>query len=163
MLGDTPRHTQTYPDIIGYAMIIACRRARREGWSARAGEPVAGSRAVGPVAGSRIACDMARRSLTSRHIPVHLGDLTSLPCSRSGEPKARRLPCPGPTWRCSRRRHRRYTNIYSFTWPWRFIVARSAARLSAIVGPLSPRHTVPNRPGSRKDRASPRINGDNRT
>ncbi len=65
----------------------------------------------------------------------HSDDRTSLRCRRSGEPKARRLPCPGPTWRCSRRRHRRFTNMYSFPWPWRFIVARSAARLSAIVGP----------------------------
>ena len=68
----------------------------------------------------------------------------SVPWSRSGIPKARHLPCPGPTAACSRRRHRRFTNIYSFVWPWRFIVARSAARLRRTVGPLSPRHTVRN-------------------
>jgi len=52
----------------------------------------------------RIACRRVRRPLTCRHVPARVGDLMSLPRSRSGEPKARRLPCPGPTWRCSRRR-----------------------------------------------------------
>ena len=95
-------------------MVVACGTARR-----------------------RIACRRARRSITSRHIPAHLGDLTSLRWSRSGTPHTRRLPCPGPTAACSRRRYRRFTNMYSFTWPWRSIVARSAARLRRIVGPLS--------------------------
>ena len=45
----------------------------------------------------RIACGIARRSITGRHVPARVGDLMSLPRSRSGEPKARRLPCPGPT------------------------------------------------------------------
>ena len=70
---------------------------------------------------------------------------------------------PRPNSACSRRRQPLCANIYSFTRPWRFMNARPAARLRRIVGPLSSRHTVPNRPGSRRDRASPRIIGDNRT
>ena len=97
------------------------------GWSSRAVWPVAGSRAVWPVAGSR--------PVTSRSVSA---TLRSLPCSRWGIPTSRRLPCPGPTWRCSRRRHQRFANIYSFIWRYRFIMARSAARLSAIVGPQIP-------------------------
>jgi len=53
---------------------------------------------------------------------------------------ARHLPCPGPTYACSRRRQPRFTNIFSFTLPWRCITARSAARLRRGVGPLS-RHS----------------------
>ena len=90
----------------------------------RAVSPVAGSRAGGPVARSRLGVSLLV-SATSM----------SLPCSRSGEPNTRHQPCPGPTWRGSRRRHRRFTNMYSFIWPWRFIVPRSAARLRWIVRP----------------------------
>ena len=153
-------------------MVVACRRARRRawrrGWSSRAvvsvaghgvpygpvraGWPVAGSCAVGPVVGLCIVTSLSD-SATS----------VSLPCPRSGIPKARRLPCPGPTYACSRRRQPLCANIYSFTVSWRFITARSAARLRRGVGPLAARHTVPNRTGSRRDRASPRIIGDNRT
>ena len=130
-------------------MVVACRRARRRawrrGWSSRAvvsvaghgvpygpvraGWPVAGSRAVGPVAISRIVTSLSD-SATSM----------SLPCPRSGIPKARRLPCPGPTVACSRRRQPLCANIYSFTRPWRFMNARSAARLRRIVGPPTTRH-----------------------
>ena len=49
---------------------------------------------------------------------------------------------PRPNSACHRRRHRRFTNVYSFTWPWRFIMARSAARLRRIVGPLASRKAV---------------------
>ena len=100
-------------------MVVACRMAR-----------------------CRIACRMVRRPITCCHVPARVGDLMSLPHSPLGDPNARRLPCPGPTWRCSRRRQRRLTNIYSFTWLYRFMVARSAARLSAIVGPLASRKAV---------------------
>ena len=55
----------------------------------------------------------------------------------SGILNARHLPCPGPTVACSRRRQPLCTNTYSFVWPWRFIMARSAARLRRIVGPLN--------------------------
>ena len=102
---------------------IACRMARRRIaclW------PVARSCAVWPVARSRIVTSLPMSATCM-----------SLRYSRFGEPNARRLPCLGPTWRCSRRRQRRFTNVYSFVMPWRFIMARSAARLSAIVGPLS--------------------------
>ena len=110
--------------------VIACRitsrRTRHEGRSSRAVSSVAGSRAVAPVAGSRIVT-----SLCVSATPV------SLPCSRSGEPHARRRPCERPNSACSRRRHRRYTNVYSYIMPWRFIGARSAARLRRTVGPFS--------------------------
>ena len=72
---------------------------------------------------------------------------------------ARHLPCPGPTYACSRRRQPLCANIYSYTVLWRFITARSAARLRRGVGPLSRhvscrtgepltslRHTVSNNP-----------------
>ena len=49
---------------------------------------------------------------------------------------------PRPNMACRRRRHRRYTNMYSFVSPWRFIVARSAARLRRGVGPLASRKAV---------------------
>ena len=44
---------------------------------------------------------------------------------------------PRPNSACSRRRQPWFTNVYSFTLPWRFIMARSAARLRRGVGPLS--------------------------
>ena len=113
---------------------IARRRTWRRGRSSRAVSPLAGSRAVRSVAQARLVMSLPV-SATSE----------SLPWPRSGERNARRRPCLGPTWRCSRRRHRRYTNIYSFIWPPRFIVARSAARLSAIVGPLASRKAVAGR------------------
>ena len=89
----------------------------------RAVSPVAGSRAVWPVAGSRLGVSLLV-SATSM----------SLPCSRSGEPKARRLAMSRPNSACSRRRHQRFTNIYSFTWPWRSITVQSAARLRRALG-----------------------------
>jgi len=133
---------------------MVCRRTRRRGWSSRAVSPVAGSRAirlvvcgiarrrtrrrgrssraVSPLAGSRAVRSVAQARLVMS-LPVSATS-ESLPWSRLGEPNTRRRPCPGPTAACSRRRHRRFTNIYSFTWPWRSIVARSAARLRRIVG-----------------------------
>jgi len=89
------------------------------------------------IARCRIACGIARRPIASRHIPAPIGDLMSLRSSRSGKPHARRLPCPGPTAACSRRRQPLFTNMYSFVVPWRFIMSCSAARLRRIVGPLS--------------------------
>ena len=100
----------------GLCRRIVCRRARR--W------PVAGSRAVGPVARSCVA--MVRLvSATS----------VSLPCPRSGIPKARHLPCPGPTYACSRRRQPLCCVWFHMSIPWRSIDARPAARLRRIVGP----------------------------
>ena len=79
-------HSQAYLDTRGSSRAVAL---------------VAGSRAVGRVACGmacrRIACGMARRPLPSRPIPAPLGDRMSLRCSRSGAPKVRRQPCPGPT------------------------------------------------------------------
>ena len=64
---------------------------------------------------------------------------------------------PRPNMACSRRRHRRFTNVYSFTPPWRSIRARSAARLRLDVGPLAARKAVAGQPRQRD------IIGDNRT
>ena len=126
-------------------MVIACggvrRRARRPVWSGACG-----------IAGRRIACHKARRRIACGHIPAHIGDLPSLRWLRSGAPNARHLPCPGPTYACSRRRHLRFTNIYSFTLPWRCITARSAARLRRGVGPPSTRiaHAYAHHPKQRR-------------
>jgi len=126
-------------------MVVACRMARRRAWSSRAVvsvaghgvpygpvravSPVAGSRAVGPVAISRIVTSLSD-SATS----------VSLPCPRSGIPKARHLPCPGPTHACSRRRQPLCCVWFHMSIPRRSIDARPAARLRRIVGPSSPRH-----------------------
>ena len=124
---------------------IACGHARRVPY--RPSPDTAGRMVVAcGTARRRLACGTARRRIACRHIPAPLGDLTSILCPRSGEPNARHRPCPGPTWRCSRRRHPQYTNMYSCIWPWRFIVAYSAARLSAIVGRQpQPETPMPNR------------------
>ncbi len=123
--------------------------------SSRAVWPVAGSRAVWSVAGSRAVWPVAgSRLVTSLRVSV---TSVSLPCLWSCTPKARRLPCPGPTAACSRRRQRRFTNMYSFVVPWRFIMARSAARLRRIVGPLSSHKAVAGQT------PQPDITGNNRT
>ena len=49
---------------------------------------------------------------------------------------------PRPNMACSRRRQPRFTTIFSFAVPWRFITARSAARLRRTVGPLASRKAV---------------------
>ena len=130
---------------------IARRRTRRRGWVSCALWPGAGLRAVAPVARSRL--------VISR--PVSATSV-SVPSLRSGAPNARHLPCPGPTVACRRRRQPLCANVYSFVVPWRFMMARSAARLRRGVGPLSHhgscrtnepmtplRHTVRKSPGSR--------------
>ena len=114
------------PDM-AWGMGVMCRIARRR--TRRLRMVVASGSA-----GRRIACGIARRPITCRHVPARVGDLMSLRWSRSGAPNARRRPCPGPTYACSRRRHPRFTNIFSFTLPWRCITARSAARLRRGVG-----------------------------
>ena len=75
---------------------IACRKVGRVRKEPSPGT-ASGMVVMCGIARCRIACGIARRPITSRHIPAHLGDLTSLRWSRSGAPNARRLPCPGPT------------------------------------------------------------------
>ena len=77
-----------------------------------------------------------------------MGEFRSWPVVR-GESRAWASPVHGPSsaiprpnMACSRRRHRRFTNIFSFVSPWRSIDARSAARLRQGVGPPSSRHAV---------------------
>ena len=131
-------HHLVWPVAAGMARRrIACGRARRVPY-----RPVpdrvryrpslgAGSRAVRSVARSRLVL----------FLPVSVTS-ESLPWSWSGERNVRRRPCPGPTAACSRRRPQRFTNIYSYVWPWCFSVAPSAARLRRIVGPLASRTAV---------------------
>ena len=76
-----------------------------------------------------------------RRVPC-MGEFRSWPVVR-GESRAWASPVHGPSSAmprpnsaCHRRRHRRCTNIYSFILPWRFIMARSAARLRRTVGLL---------------------------
>ena len=74
-----------------------------------------------------------------RRVPC-MGEFRSWPVVRSesrawaspGHGPSSAMPRPNMAW--SRRRHRRYTNVYSFTPLWRFMVARSAARLRQGVG-----------------------------
>ena len=117
---------------------IACRRARRVRY--RSSPDTAGRMGVAcGMACRRIACGIARRSITCRHVPARVGDLMSLPRSRSGAPNARRLPCPGPTYACSRRRQPLCSEHIFACTPWRFRNVRSAARLRRTVGPPSTR------------------------
>ena len=111
----------------GLCRRIVCRRARR--W------PVAGSRAVGPVARS---CVAMFRLVSATSV--------SLPCPRSGIPKARHLPCPGPTYACSRRRQPLCCEHIFACTPWRFMNARSAARLRRIVGRRSETYVLLSNP-----------------
>ena len=84
----------------------------------------------------RIACRRARRRIAYHHIAVRFGDLGVSAMPPVWHPEGSSSAMSRPNSACSRRRHRRFTNIYSFTWPWRSIVARSAARLRRTVGPL---------------------------
>ena len=90
-----------------------------------------------PIARCRIVCGMARRRITSRRVPARVGTLdvpAVVTVRRAARPSS---AMPRPNSACSRRRPQRFTNIYSFAWPSRFSMARSAARLRRTVGPLS--------------------------
>ena len=124
--------------------LVACRIARR--WIAShrvrrvpyrpSSDTASGMGVVCPMAWCRIACRSARRPITSRHIPARVGDLdvcTVVTVRRAEGPSP---AMPRPNSACSRRRQPLCTNIYSFAWPWRSLVARSAARLRRGVGRL---------------------------
>ena len=100
-------------------MVVACRIVRR-----------------------RIASRTARRPITSRHISTRFRDLDVPAVFMVGRAVRPSSAMPRPNSACNRRRHRRYTNVYSFILPWRFIMARSAARLRRTVGPLASRKAV---------------------
>ena len=120
------------PDM-AWGMGVMCHIARRR--TRRLRMVVACS-----IAGRRIACGIARRPITCRHVPARVGDLMSLRWSRSGAPNARRRPCPGPTYACSRRRQPLCCVWFHMSIPWCSIDARPAARLRRIVGPPTTRH-----------------------
>ena len=94
-----------------WGMGVACRMARR-----------------------RIACRMARRRIASRCVPARVGDLDVPAVFTVWHPEGPSSAMSRPNSACSRRRHRRFTNMYSFTWPWRSITIQSAARLRRALG-----------------------------
>ena len=119
---------------------IACRKARRCGMASRRITSRMACR-VGMVVACgivrrRIACRMARRRIASRHIPAHVGDFGVPAVFTVGHPDGPSSAMPRPNSACSRRRQPLFANIYSFAWPWRSLVARSAARLRRGVGRL---------------------------
>ena len=118
-----------------WGMGVACRMARR-----------------------RIACRMARRRIASRCVPARVGDLDVPAVFTVWHPEGPSYAMSRPNSACSRRRHRRFTNIYSFTWPWRSITVQSAARLRRALGRSHPVMRLPERPGRRRDR-EPDITG----
>ena len=99
-----------------------------------------------------------RRHNAMRHGPARLGSpppgVPRLPtarrasaphhpsCATVWHPEGPLSAMPRPNTACSRRRQPLCTNTYSFVWPWRFIMARSAARLRLDVGPLASRKAV---------------------
>ena len=125
-------------------MVIACRIARRRIACDQARrvryrpspDTASGKVVACGIASRRIACRTIRRPSASRHVSARVGDL-----GVSAVVTVRRAEHPSPAMSrpnsaCSRRRYRRFTNVYSFAWPSRFMVAPSAARLRRTVGPL---------------------------
>ena len=126
---------------------IACDPARRVRY--RPSPDTASRRVITyRIARRRIACRMARRGIASRCVPARVGDLGVPTMFTVGHPEGPSSAMSRPNSACSRRRHRRFTNIYSFAWPSRFSMARSAARLRRTVGPLAARKAVAGRTGS---------------
>ena len=83
----------------------------------------------------RAGCPSACAESRAERVLVDARRAGRVPCETS----PRRCPSsamPRPNMACSRRRHPRFTNIFSFTLPWRCITARSAARLRRGVGRL---------------------------
>ena len=118
---------------------IACRRARRVRYGPSPDRVPSGpspdhvsSCAVGSVAGSRAVWPSPDRVSSRLCLPQRPHVSAMFMVRRAERPSS---AMPRPNMACSRRRHRRFTNIYSFTPPWRFMMARSAARLRRGVGP----------------------------
>ena len=120
---------------------IACRPARRVRYRSSPGTASGKVIACG-IASRRIACDTIRRPSASRHVSARVGDLGVSAAFTVAHATCLSSAMSRPNSACSRRRHRRFTNIYSYVWPWRFIVAPSAARLRRTVGPLASRYAV---------------------
>ena len=148
-------HIRAYPSIVGHEKLVACRIVCR--WSRRPGWPVAARRVRRRIACGmarrvryrlwsvtalrmvvacgivrrRIACRRARRRIASRHVPARFGDQDVPAVPTVGHPEGPSSAMPRPNSACNRRRYRRFTNIYSFVVPWRFIMAPSAAMIIA--------------------------------
>jgi len=84
----------------------------------------------------RIVCRRVRRPITSRHVPARVGDFMSLPRSRSGEPHARHLPCPGPTWPVADAATAVYEHVF-FSMAVAFKCGPVGGAAKACVGPLN--------------------------
>ena len=114
---------------------IACRRARRMRY--RPSPDTAWGMVVAcGIARRRIVCRMARHRIASRPGPARPSDLGVPAMFMVGRAEYPSPAMPRPNSACSRRRQPLFANIYSFAWPWRSLVARSAARLRRGVGRL---------------------------
>ena len=124
---------------------IARRRTWRRGRSSRAVSPLAGSRAVRSVAQARLVMSLPV-SATSE----------SLPWSRLGEPNTRRLPCSGPTAPVADAATGGLEHIFScMSVAFNHVPVGGATKASRWAARIPTYRTEPNRPGSRRDRASP--------
>ena len=140
---------------------IACRRARRMRY--RPSPDTAWGMVVAcGIARRRIVCRMARHRIASRPGPARPSDLGVPAMFMVGRAEYPSPAMPRPNSACSRRRQPLCCEHIFACTPWRFMNARSAARLRRIVGPLSHhgscrtnepmtplRHTVRKSPGSR--------------
>ena len=117
----------------------ACRLLTSRRVRYRPSSDTASSCAVSLVAGSRAVSPVAHSRLVPSRPPLATSRLCHVPVRHTTRPSSAH---PRPNSACNRRRHRQFTNVYSFTPPWRFIMARSAARLRRGVGPLSTRYAV---------------------
>ena len=150
------------PDITGHIRTVSYRgvkndrRGRKEPVPDRV--PYRRSRAKGAGAGHgvgdgrrvryRRSPDRVRYGPSLTHVPSHPGPpwrphVSAVFTVGCAERPSSAMPRPNSA--CHRRRHRRSTNMFSFTPPWRSLGARSAARLRRGVGPLASRKAVAGR------------------
>ena len=153
------------PDIVGQKRVVACGRVwcritchkvgrvRKEPVPDRV--PEGRSRAHGAGAehgvgdGRRVRYHPSPDRVRYLPSPDHVSSYPG-PCRRphvsavvtDGRTARPSFAMPRPNSACNRRRHRRFTNVYSCVMPWRFMMARSAARLRRGVG----RHLNPKGP-----------------
>ena len=90
----------------------------------------------------RLSPDRVRYDPSPDHVPAPFDNpgVPAVPTVGRAKRPSFAISRPNSAW--SRRRHRRFTNMYSFTCLWRSIKSPSAARLRRTVGPLASRHAV---------------------
>ena len=138
MRGDITGHHRTSSDIIRHHRVRNGRRVPYRPSPGPATRMVVACR----IARCRIVCRIARRRVASRPVPARPSDLGVPAVFMVGRAERPSSAMPRPNSACSRRRQPRFANVYSFASPWRFMNARSAARLRRGVG----RHLNPKRP-----------------